>query len=51
MPYNRMELRPGMVIALEPGVYFDGRWGIRLERTVLVTQSGAEILSQFHQVL
>ena len=25
MPYNRMELRPEMVIALEPGVYFDSR--------------------------
>jgi Xaa-Pro aminopeptidase len=51
VPYNAMELRPGMVIALEPGIYFKGRMGLRLEHTVLVTQHGAEVLSKFQHTL
>jgi len=35
---NFMELRPGMVITVEPGVYIPNRFGIRIEDTVLVTE-------------
>lgn len=38
-------LRSGMVVTVEPGVYFPGLWGIRIEDTVLVTQKGCEILT------
>lgn len=51
VPYNKAPLCAGMVIALEPGIYFEGKWGLRLEHTVLVTQTGAEILSQFRHML
>lgn len=51
VPYNQTPLRAGMVIALEPGIYFEGKWGLRLEHTVLVTQTGAEVLSQFRHTL
>ncbi|MCY4086500.1 MAG: M24 family metallopeptidase [Actinomycetia bacterium] len=39
-------LQPGMVVTIEPGVYLRGRFGLRLEDGVLVTESGGEILTE-----
>lgn len=38
-------LEPGMVITIEPGVYFPGKWGVRIEDMVAVTASGCEVLT------
>ncbi len=51
VPYNPLALQPGMLIALEPGIYFKDRFGLRLEHTILVTESGAEVLSKFEHTL
>lgn len=44
VPGGRTRLEPGMVLALEPGVY-GGDEGVRLEQVVLVTEGGCTILS------
>jgi Xaa-Pro aminopeptidase len=38
-------LRPGMVITIEPGIYFPGKWGIRIEDMVAVNERGCEVLT------
>jgi Xaa-Pro aminopeptidase len=38
-------LQPGMVITIEPGVYFPGKWGIRIEDMVVVTAGGRDVLT------
>jgi Xaa-Pro aminopeptidase len=38
-------LRPGMVITIEPGVYFPGKWGVRIEDMVAVNEGGCEVLT------
>jgi len=38
-------LRPGMVITIEPGVYFPGKWGVRIEDMVVVSETGCEVLT------
>lgn len=50
-PYlrNRQEtdsdLTPGMVVAVEPGVYKKGIGGVRLENDILITETGTETLT------
>lgn len=42
---QKQVLAPGMVITIEPGVYIEGKFGIRIEDMVAVTGSGGKILT------
>ncbi|MGH3104183.1 MAG: M24 family metallopeptidase, partial [Gaiellaceae bacterium] len=40
-------IRTGMVLAIEPGVYWEGGGGLRLEDNFLIGADGSEKLSSF----
>ena len=42
---QKTKLQAGMAITIEPGVYVNGFAGIRIEDTVLVTESGCQVIT------
>ena len=43
---NSEKLEPGMCFSIEPGIYLPGRFGVRIEDIVTVTDVGAESLNR-----
>jgi Xaa-Pro aminopeptidase len=43
---NSAPLRPGMTFSIEPGIYLDGRYGVRLEDIVVCTEDGPVALNR-----
>ncbi len=49
-PYNNQTsaytLKEGNIVTVEPGIYLPGKYGVRLEDTIAITQAGAKILTK-----
>ena len=39
-------LQPGMVLSVEPGIYLEGKYGVRIEDVIFVTETGCEDITK-----
>ena len=47
MEWKPAKLRPGMTVTDEPGIYLEGRFGVRIENTLLVVPTGETECGKF----
>ena len=49
--FQKTVFKPGQVLTVEPGLYYPGVGGVRIEDVVVVTKSGTRLLSRFEKRL
>ncbi len=50
-PRDEAEIKPGMVITVEPGIYVEGFGGVRIEDVVVITEDGCRNLTHSEKSL
>lgn len=50
-PDNNLKLKQNMAIAIEPGLYFNKKFGIRIEDTIIVKKKKAKLLTKYTREL
>jgi Xaa-Pro aminopeptidase len=50
-PRSSDTLAAGNVVSVEPGVYVPGRYGVRIEDLVVVTEDGCDVFSSLPKQL
>ena len=44
--FNQAQAQVGQIFSIEPGIYLQGKVGVRIEDLVLVTETGCQVLNQ-----
>ncbi len=46
---SKLIAQPGMIFSVEPGIYLKGKFGVRIEDLVAITETGAITLNEMHR--
>lgn len=50
-PNSNEVLEPGMIVTVEPGIYYPGLYGVRIEDMVYITKTKARLITKFSRIL
>jgi Xaa-Pro dipeptidase len=50
-PNSKDVLEPGMIVTVEPGIYYPGLYGVRIEDMVYITKNKARLITKFSRIL